>query len=81
MITTPLFLEFEDLRQKCRWFLLLGIVMLVLGTVAFIIAPAATIGTMINATVPRFPGGPLLEKETKPPSREIQFATPSAARA
>ncbi len=46
MITTPLFLEFEDLRQKCRWFLLLGILMLVLGTVAFIIAPAATIGTI-----------------------------------
>jgi uncharacterized membrane protein HdeD (DUF308 family) len=47
MITSPLFLEFENLRHKWGWFLLLGIVMLVLGTVAFIIAPAATIGTVM----------------------------------
>jgi hypothetical protein len=47
MITTPLFLEFENLRHKWGWFLLLGIVMLVLGTVASIIAPAATIGTVM----------------------------------
>jgi uncharacterized membrane protein HdeD (DUF308 family) len=47
MITTPLLLELENLRHKWGWFLLLGIVMLVLGTVAFIIAPAATIGTVM----------------------------------
>ncbi len=49
LITTPLFLEFENLRHRWGWFLLLGIVMLliVLGTVAFIIAPAATIGTVM----------------------------------
>ena len=47
MITTPLLLEFEHLRHKWGWFLLLGIIMLVLGTVAFIIAPAATIGTVM----------------------------------
>ena len=40
MITTPLLLEFENLRHKWGWFLLLGIIMLVLGTMAFIIAPA-----------------------------------------
>ena len=47
MIATPLLLEFENLRHKWGWFLLLGIIMLVLGTVAFIIAPAATIGTVM----------------------------------
>jgi uncharacterized membrane protein HdeD (DUF308 family) len=47
MITTALLLEFENLRHKWGWFLLLGIIMLVLGTVAFIIAPAATIGTVM----------------------------------
>jgi uncharacterized membrane protein HdeD (DUF308 family) len=47
MITTPLFLDFENLRHKWGWFLLLGMVMLVLGTVAFIITPAATIGTVM----------------------------------
>ncbi len=47
MITTPLLLEFEKLRHKWGWFLTLGIVMLILGTVAFVIAPAATIGTVL----------------------------------
>jgi uncharacterized membrane protein HdeD (DUF308 family) len=47
MITTPLLLEFENLRHKWVWFLTLGIVMLILGTMAFIIAPAATIGTVL----------------------------------
>jgi uncharacterized membrane protein HdeD (DUF308 family) len=47
MGTGPLLLEFENLRHKWAWFLTLGIIMLVLGTVAFFIAPAATIGTVL----------------------------------
>lgn len=47
MITTPLALEFETLCHKWGWFLTLGIVMVILGTVAFFIAPAATIGTVL----------------------------------
>src|SRR5258708_35309360 len=47
MMATPLLLGFENLRQKWGWFLTLGIVMLLLGTVALIIAPAAAIGTVL----------------------------------
>ena len=45
MITTPLFMELEGLRHRWGWFLVLGILMLLLGTIALIIAPAATLGT------------------------------------
>src|SRR5258707_6804840 len=47
MITTPLLLEFETLRHKWGWFLILGIIMVLLGTVALVIAPAATLGTVM----------------------------------
>ena len=47
MVTTPLSLDFENLRWKWGWLLTLGIVMVILGIVAFIIAPAATIGTVL----------------------------------
>ena len=47
MITTPLLLEFENLRHKWGWFLILGIIMVLLGTAALVIAPAATIGTVM----------------------------------
>ena len=47
MITTPLLLEFENLRHKWGWFLTLGIIMVLLGTVALVIAPAATLGTVM----------------------------------
>jgi uncharacterized membrane protein HdeD (DUF308 family) len=47
MGTALLLLEFENYRHKWAWFLMLGIVMLILGTVAFFIAPAATIGTVL----------------------------------
>jgi uncharacterized membrane protein HdeD (DUF308 family) len=47
MLATPFFSVFEDLRHKWGWFLTLGIIMLLLGTVAFIITPAATIGTVL----------------------------------
>ena len=47
MITTPSFMELEGLRHRWGWFLGLGIVMLILGTIALIIAPAATLGTVL----------------------------------
>jgi uncharacterized membrane protein HdeD (DUF308 family) len=47
MIVTPLLSEVENLRHKWGWFLALGIIMLFLGTVAFILTPAATIGTVL----------------------------------
>ena len=47
MITTPLFMELEGLRHRWGWFLVLGILMLILGTIALIIAPAATVGTVL----------------------------------
>src|ERR1700734_3606891 len=47
MITTPLFMELEGLRHRWGWFLGLGILMLILGTIALIIAPAATLGTVL----------------------------------
>ena len=47
MLATPFLSAFENLRHKWGWFLTLGIIMLLLGTVAFIITPAATIGTVL----------------------------------
>jgi uncharacterized membrane protein HdeD (DUF308 family) len=47
MATTPSLLDFENLHHKWGWLLTLGIVMVILGTVAFIITPAATIGTVL----------------------------------
>lgn len=47
MITTPLFLELENLRHKWGWLMALGILMIVLGIVALVIIPAATIGTVL----------------------------------
>ncbi|MGZ4867956.1 MAG: HdeD family acid-resistance protein [Candidatus Angelobacter sp.] len=47
MITTPLFLELENLRHKWGWLMALGILMIVLGIVALVIMPAATIGTVL----------------------------------
>src|SRR5262249_45104449 len=47
MGTSILFYEIEKLRHRWGWFLALGIVMVLLGTVALIVTPAATIGTVI----------------------------------
>jgi uncharacterized membrane protein HdeD (DUF308 family) len=47
MVTNPLFYEFEKLRHRWGWFLVLGIIMVVLGTIALFIMPAATIGTIM----------------------------------
>jgi uncharacterized membrane protein HdeD (DUF308 family) len=47
MATSILLLDIEGLRQRWGWLLLLGIIMVVLGTVAFFIMPAATLGTVL----------------------------------
>jgi len=47
MVTSPLFFEFERLRHRWGWLLVLGILMVVLGTIALFITPAATIGTIL----------------------------------
>src|SRR5580700_1812038 len=47
MSASPLLIEFDNLRHKWGWLLTLGIVMVILGTIAFFITPAATIGTVI----------------------------------
>ena len=47
MTTSALVLEFNDLRHKWGWLLVLGLSMVILGTIALIIAPAATLGTVL----------------------------------
>lgn len=47
MATSILLFDIEGLRQRWGWLLLLGIIMVVLGTVAFFIMPAATLGTVL----------------------------------
>lgn len=47
MVTTPLFFELDRLRHKWGWLLALGIVMVILGTIALFIIPYATIGTVM----------------------------------
>jgi uncharacterized membrane protein HdeD (DUF308 family) len=47
MTTSALVLEFNALRHKWGWLLVLGLSMVILGTIALIIAPAATLGTVL----------------------------------
>lgn len=47
MTTTPFLLELETLRHRWGWLLALGILMIALGTIAFFLMPAATLGTVI----------------------------------
>jgi uncharacterized membrane protein HdeD (DUF308 family) len=47
MTTGTLLLEIDDLRRKWGWLFVLGISMVILGTVALFIAPAATLGTVL----------------------------------
>ena len=47
MTTEALVLEFDSLRHKWGWLLTLGISMVILGTIALFIAPAATLGTVL----------------------------------
>ena len=47
MATSILLYDLDGLRQHWGWLLFLGILMVILGTVAFFIMPAATIGTVL----------------------------------
>ena len=47
MVTTPALYELDHVRHRWGWLLALGIGMIILGTVALFIMPAATIGTVI----------------------------------
>lgn len=47
MVTTWLPLDIDQMRHRWGWMLALGILMVILGTIALFIAPAATIGTVI----------------------------------
>ena len=47
MAATTLLLEFETIRHRWGWLLALGILMIVLGTIAFFLVPAATLGTVL----------------------------------
>lgn len=47
MATNPLLFELEIIRPRWGWLLALGILMIILGTVALFLIPAATIGTAL----------------------------------
>lgn len=47
MAASPLLFESDIIRPRWGWLLLLGILMVVLGTVALFLIPAATIGTAL----------------------------------
>ncbi len=47
MPTTSFLLNFDNARRRWGWLLVLGILMIGLGTVAFIIMPAATLATVL----------------------------------
>jgi uncharacterized membrane protein HdeD (DUF308 family) len=47
MATTASFLEVDNIRHKWGWLLVLGISMVILGTIALFITPAATLGTVL----------------------------------
>jgi uncharacterized membrane protein HdeD (DUF308 family) len=47
MVTTPLSFAFDNLRHRWGWLLVLGLLMAVLGTIALVITPAATLGTVL----------------------------------
>jgi len=47
MVTTPLFMDIQELRHQWGWLLALGICLIIVGTIAFMILPAATLGTAL----------------------------------
>ncbi len=47
MPTTSFLLDCDSVRRRWGWLLVLGILMIGLGTIAFIIMPAATLGTVL----------------------------------
>jgi uncharacterized membrane protein HdeD (DUF308 family) len=47
MGTTLLLMDLETVRHRWGWLLALGILMIILGTIAFLIMPAATLGAVL----------------------------------
>jgi uncharacterized membrane protein HdeD (DUF308 family) len=47
MSCTPLFYDLDKLHRRWGWFVFLGIILIMLGIVALIITPAATLGTVL----------------------------------
>ena len=47
MISDIVFLDMDHMRRRWGWMLGLGLLMVVLGTIALVIAPAATFGTVL----------------------------------
>src|ERR1700758_1491981 len=47
MFSGPLLYDVENAHRRWGWLLALGILMIVLGTIAFIIMPAATLGMVL----------------------------------
>jgi len=47
MVTSPLFVDFEKFRHHWGWYLGLGIGLVILGMIAFFLAPAATLATVL----------------------------------
>src|SRR5579864_9421726 len=43
----PFFSDLEKLRHRWGWFLVLGILLVILGMVAFIVVPVATLATVL----------------------------------
>jgi len=48
MITSPWLHDIGTLRHKWRWLVTLGIVMILLGSIALVIMPAATLATVLG---------------------------------
>ncbi len=47
MVTSPLFHDIQNLHRKWGWLLTLGIVMILLGSIALFVMPAATLATIL----------------------------------
>jgi len=47
MATSPLSLEFEKFRHRWGWYLAVGIALVILGVIAFLLTPAATLATVL----------------------------------
>ena len=47
MLTTPLMMELEELQRRWGWLLALGILLIILGTTALVLVPAATLATVL----------------------------------
>ncbi|MGZ4831945.1 MAG: HdeD family acid-resistance protein [Terriglobales bacterium] len=47
IVATSMFVDLEHLRHRWGWFLALGILMIAVGTIAFFVMPAATLGAVL----------------------------------